>query len=151
MSDNAALSSLPPGIFDELTALTHLFLYNTALTELPPGIFNSLTALTELHLCGNQVTDIIMLELPAFLYDRYIADPSGFFVYCQLQNVTITRLGSLNRGNSAATGTPTIMGTAQVGKTLTAGIGDIADADGLPSTDFPTGYSFQWIRVDSDG
>ena len=151
LSDNAALSSLPPGIFDELTALTHLFLYNTALTELPPGIFNSLTALTELHLCGNQVTDIIMLELPAFLYDRYIADPSGFFVYCPLQNVTITRLGSLNRGNSAATGTPTIMGTAQVGKTLTAGIGDIADADGLPSTDFPTGYSFQWIRVDSDG
>ena len=36
-------------------------------------------------------------------------------------------------GNSLATGKPAISGTAQVGETLTAGIGTIADADGLPS------------------
>ena len=51
--------------------------------------------------------------------------------------------------NTAATGTPGISGTAQVGQTLTAGIGDIADAEDLPSTVFPTGYTFQWVRVDS--
>ena len=44
-------------------------------------------------------------------------------------------------------GAPEITGAAQVGQTLTAGMGTIADTDGLPSTTFPTGYSFQWVRV----
>ena len=46
--------------------------------------------------------------------------------------------------NTAATGAPTITGTAQVGETLTASTTGIADADGLTS---PT-YTYQWIRVD---
>ena len=46
--------------------------------------------------------------------------------------------------NTAAMGAPTITGTAQVGKTLTAVITGITDADGLTS---PT-YTYQWIRVD---
>ena len=46
--------------------------------------------------------------------------------------------------NTAATGAPTITGTAQVGKTLTAVTTGITDADGLTS---PT-YTYQWIRVD---
>ena len=37
-----------------------------------------------------------------------------------------------------------------MGETLTAGIGDIADVDGLPTT-FPGDYTFQWLRVDADG
>ena len=49
-----------------------------------------------------------------------------------------------------ATGAPAISGTAEVGETLTAGQGDIADRDGLPAT-FPDDYSFQWYRVDADG
>ena len=51
--------------------------------------------------------------------------------------------------NTPATGAPAITGTAQVGQTLTATVGDIADVDGLPDpflTDANT--SFQWIRVD---
>ena len=51
--------------------------------------------------------------------------------------------------NDSATGTPGITGTAQVGQTLTATVGDIADVEGLPDpflTDADT--SFQWIRVD---
>ena len=46
--------------------------------------------------------------------------------------------------NTAATGAPTITGTAQVGETLTTSTTGIADANGLTS---PT-YTYQWIRVD---
>ncbi|MXY16825.1 MAG: hypothetical protein F4057_08085 [Acidobacteria bacterium] len=52
--------------------------------------------------------------------------------------------------NTPATGKPAVTGTARVGQTLTAGIGDIDDEDGLPST-FPDDYRFQWVRVDADG
>ena len=50
--------------------------------------------------------------------------------------------------NANATGAPAITGPAQVGRTLMAGKGTIADPDGLTAT-FPGGYFFQWIRVDS--
>ncbi len=53
--------------------------------------------------------------------------------------------------NDPATGAPAISGTAEVGEELTAGAGDIADADGLPAGTFPAGYTFQWLRVDADG
>ena len=46
--------------------------------------------------------------------------------------------------NTPATGAPTITGTAQVGQTLTASPGTIADADGLVNAS----YSYQWILVD---
>ena len=48
--------------------------------------------------------------------------------------------------NDAATGKPTIEGTAQAGETLMAGTSGIMDADGLPSS-----FTYQWVRVDSDG
>ena len=46
--------------------------------------------------------------------------------------------------NTPATGVPTITGTAQVGQTLTASPGTIADTDGLTTPN----YTYQWIRVD---
>ena len=46
--------------------------------------------------------------------------------------------------NTAATGAPTITGTAQVGKRLTAVTTGIDDDDGLTNV----GYTYQWIRVD---
>ena len=46
--------------------------------------------------------------------------------------------------NNAATGAPTITGTAQVGETLTADTSGIMDSDGLATP----GYTYQWIRVD---
>ena len=48
--------------------------------------------------------------------------------------------------NTAATGAPTITGTAQVGQTLTAVTTGIVDADGLTSVS----YTYQWIRVATD-
>ena len=48
--------------------------------------------------------------------------------------------------NTPATGAPTISGTAQVGKTLTASTSDIDDADGLDNV----GYSYQWLANGAD-
>ena len=47
--------------------------------------------------------------------------------------------------NSAATGAPTIGGTAQVGKSLTASTSDISDADGLANASF----TYQWLADDT--
>ena len=48
--------------------------------------------------------------------------------------------------NTAATGMPTISGTAQVGEALTASTSGISDADGLDDARF----AYQWIRTDTD-
>ena len=45
--------------------------------------------------------------------------------------------------NNAATGRPTITGTATAGSKLTARLGTMADADGLQAP-----YTIQWVRVD---
>ena len=46
--------------------------------------------------------------------------------------------------NTAATGAPSISGTAQVGHTLTAGTSNIVDDNGLTSV----AYIYQWISND---
>ena len=48
--------------------------------------------------------------------------------------------------NSAATGAPTITGTAQVSETLTVGTSGIADADGLTNASF----AYRWVAGESD-
>ena len=48
--------------------------------------------------------------------------------------------------NSAATGVPTINGTAQVGETLTASTLGISDADGVANATF----TYQWLADDAD-
>ena len=77
--------------------------------------------------------------------------------------VTISRTGSASRtytvavtrgppgSNSAATGAPTISGSAQVGHILTASTPGISDADGktkAESGDAGYAYTYQWVRVD---
>ena len=49
--------------------------------------------------------------------------------------------------NISATGTPAIVGPAQVGKALRANTDDIDDDNGLTNVD----YTYQWKRVDRDG
>ena len=56
--------------------------------------------------------------------------------------------------NNAATGAPSISGTARVGQALTADTSGIADADGKTKAengDTGYAYSYKWFRVDSDG
>ena len=48
--------------------------------------------------------------------------------------------------NIPATGEPTISGTPQVGKTLTADVSGIADEDGLDNVS----YAYQWLADDAD-
>ena len=48
--------------------------------------------------------------------------------------------------NTAATGTPTISGTPQVGEELTASMAGIADTDGLDNATF----TYQWLADDAD-
>ena len=48
--------------------------------------------------------------------------------------------------NSAATGAPTISGTAQVGQTLTASTSGISDSNGLANAIF----TYQWLADDTD-
>ena len=53
--------------------------------------------------------------------------------------------------NNPATGRPAIGGTAQVGQTLTANRGNIADPDGLTKANASQAgyaYAYRWIRVD---
>ncbi len=59
--------TLPEGVFDELTALTNLYLGGNALTTLPEGV-DGLTALIELHLNDNAFT-----TLPAGVFDELTA------------------------------------------------------------------------------
>ena len=56
--------------------------------------------------------------------------------------------------NNAASGKPAVTGTAQTAEVLTAAKGTIADADGLTladATEAGFAYTYQWLRVDSDG
>ena len=50
------------------------------------------------------------------------------------------------RVDTPATGAPTIIGTAQVGQTLTASVSGIADIDGLNSVS----YNYQWLADDTE-
>ncbi|CAN0441159.1 unnamed protein product [Pylaiella littoralis] len=52
------LTTLPEGIFGNLTALAYLGLYDNDLTTLPEGIFGNLTALADLRLGGNGLTTL---------------------------------------------------------------------------------------------
>ena len=73
----------------------------------------------------------------------WVADDDSHALKIRLKGSIIRTAGP----NANATGAPDITGPAQVGGTLKAQMGDIADPDGLPSGTFPAGYSFQWIAV----
>ena len=59
-------------------------------------------------------------------------------------SLTVPRTAPAVVINSAATGAPTISGTAQVGQTLTASTSGISDSDGLTSV----AYTYQWLADD---
>ncbi len=70
-------------------------------------------------------------------------DAGNWFATTPPLRIAVKGLGP----NTAATGQPSISGAPRVGTILVAGLGTIADVDGLPWT-FPDDYTFQWVRVD---
>ena len=60
--------------------------------------------------------------------------------------LTYTMTIDVTAVNDAATGAPTISGTAEVGQTLTASTADISDVDGVPSS-----FTYQWKRYAANG
>lgn len=72
-----------------------------------------------------------------------LSNPSGGYIKDGTATGTFTA-PVVVRSNAAATGAPTITGTAQVGETLTASTSHILDADGLHKVS----YDYQWIRND---
>ena len=63
------------------------------------------------------------------------------------ETVTSTATAAVTASpNSAATGAPTISGTAQVGQMLTVSTSDISDSDGLNNATF----TYQWLADDTD-
>ena len=63
------------------------------------------------------------------------------------ETVTSTATAAVSASpNSAATGAPTISGTAQVGQMLTVSTSDISDSDGLDNANF----TYQWLADDTD-
>ena len=119
-------------------------LFLRVLKTLPEAVKSVLS----LHWCDQSSGVFLYTSLLSPAIDfRYIATDRGETDFSLYRTLAVAL--SLPPNNDA-TGTPEVSGTASVGETLTAAIGDIADADGLPTT-FPDDYTFQWVRVDADG
>ena len=159
-----------------LTASTHdvpeshdgatAFTFELRFSEEPGGGFSATTLRNRaLTVSGGTITNVRQLETGKKLKWEITLQPSGN------EEVTVILLPTIDcadhdaictgdgRGlsvgqailvlgppNSAATGAPTINGTAQVGEILTASTSDIADADGLANAAF----TYQWLADDAD-
>ena len=151
-----------PEFHDGSTAFT----FELRFSEEPGGEFSATTLRDEaMTVVGGTVTNVRQLDTGKNLRWGMTVQPSGneeVFVIlppttdCAAQGAICTSDGRvlsvglailvLGPQNSAATGAPTIGGTAQVGESLTASTSDIADADGLANASF----TYQWLADDAD-
>ena len=159
-----------------LTASTHdvpeshdgatAFTFELRFSEEPGGGFSATTLRDQaLTASGGTITNVRQLETGKKLKWEITLQPSGNeevtvillpTIDCADQGAICTGDGRglsvgqailvLGPPNSAASGAPTINGTAQVGEILTASTSDIADADGLANATF----TYQWLADDAD-
>ena len=159
-----------------LTASTHdvpeshdgatAFTFELRFSEEPGGGFSATTLRDQaLTVSGGTITNVRQLETGKKLKWEITLQPSGNeevtvillpTIDCADQGAICTGDGrGLSVGqailvqgpaNSAASGAPTINGTAQVGEILTASTSSIADADGLTNATF----TYQWLADDAD-
>ena len=159
-----------------LTASTHdvpeshdgatAFTFELRFSEEPGGGFSATTLRDQaLTVSGGTITNVRQLETGKNLKWEITLQPSGNeevtvillpTIDCADQDAICTGDGRglsvgqailvLGPPNSAASGAPTINGTAQVGEILTASTSDIADADGLANATF----TYQWLADDAD-
>ena len=158
-----------------LTASTHdvpeshdgatAFTFELWFSEEPGGGFSATTLRDQaLTVSGGTITNVRQLETGKNLKWEITLQPSGNeevtvilppTIDCADQGAICAGDGRvlsvgqailvLGPQNSAATGAPTINGTAQTGQTLTATTSGIADEDGLTGAAF----TYQWVRSDS--
>ena len=159
-----------------LTASTHdvpeshdgatAFTFELRFSEEPGGGFSATTLRNQaLTVSGGTITNVRQLETGKNLKWEITLQPSGNeevtvillpTIDCADQGAICTGDGRglsvgqailvLGPQNSAASGAPTINGTAQVGEILTASTSSIADADGVANATF----TYQWLADDAD-
>ena len=159
-----------------LTASTHdvpeshdgatAFTFELRFSEEPGGGFSATTLRDRaLTVSGGTITNVRQLETGKKLKWEITLQPSGNeevtvillpTIDCADQGAICTGDGRglsvgqailvLGPQNSAASGAPTINGTAQVGEILTASTSGISDADGLANASF----TYQWLADDAD-
>ena len=159
-----------------LTASTHdvpeshdgatAFTFELRFSEAPGGGFSATTLRDQaLMVSGGTITNVRQLETGKNLKWEITLQPSGNeeVTVILLPTIDCAALGAIctgdgrglsvgrailvqGRPNSAASGAPTINGTAQVGETLTASTSGISDADGLANATF----TYQWLADDAD-
>ena len=159
-----------------LTASTHdvpeshdgatAFTFELRFSEAPGGGFSATTLRDQaLMVSGGTITNVRQLETGKNLKWEITLQPSGNeeVTVILLPTIDCAALGAICTGdgrglsvgrailvqgppNSAASGAPTINGTAQVGETLTASTSGISDADGLANATF----TYQWLADDAD-
>ena len=159
-----------------LTASTHdvpeshdgatAFTFELRFSEEPGGGFSATTLRDQaLTVSGGTITNVRQLETGKNLKWEITLQPSGNeevtvillpAIDCADQGAICTGDGRglsvgqailvLGPQNSAASGAPTINGTAQVGESLTASTSGISDADGLANASF----TYQWLADDAE-
>ncbi len=159
-----------------LTASTHdvpeshdgatAFTFELRFSEEPGGGFSATTLRDQaLTVSGGTITNVRQLETGKNLKWEITLQPSGNeeVTMILLPTIDCAALGAICTGdgrglsvgrailvlgppNSAASGAPTINGTAQVGEILTASTSGISDADGLANASF----TYQWLADDAD-
>ena len=142
------------------------FTFELRFSEEPGDGFSATTLRDQaLMVSGGTITNVRQLETGENLKWEITAQPSGIeevivmllpTIDCAAQGAICTGDGRvlsvalailvLGPQNSAATGAPTINGTAQVGQTLTASTSGISDSDGLANASF----TYQWLADDAD-
>ena len=149
LSDNQ-LSTLPAGIFDQLTALADLNLSDNQLSTLPAGIFDQLTALADLNLSDNQLS-----TLPAGIFDRLTALADLNLSDNQLSTLPddiFQQLGALaNLSLSGNPGSASFVPTAAAGADRQVVTGARVTLDGSGSDGGPWGTNVALIWTQTDG
>ena len=96
---------------------------------------------------GPEPDSVVTVEvMPYPLHPDNPNNEDLYEVHPELRTATKTVTAAESERNTAATGTPAISGTPQVGEELTASTSGISDADGLDNASF----GYQWIRTGAD-
>ena len=147
VNNNGAAIALTPGFVTGTKSYTAMVAMGVSSITLTPAVNESNATVAYLNASDAAITDTD-LNTPALDAPLVVGD-NTFKVKVTAEDTTttdtytvvVTRAAS----NTAATGTPSIDGTPQVGLVLTAAKGTLADADGTTKADNgDTGYAYSY-------